>query len=64
MQAQKYLNAGNTYVIEFDLEKFFDKVNHDRLMTMLSRRIVDKRLHGLIRSYLKTGIMVEGIIET
>jgi RNA-directed DNA polymerase len=64
VQAQKYLNAGNTYVIEFDLEKFFDKVNHDRLMTMLSRRIDDKRLLGLIRKYLKTGIMVEGIIES
>jgi RNA-directed DNA polymerase len=64
MQAQKYLNAGNTYVIEFDLEKFFDKVNHDRLMSTLSWKIKDKRLLNLIRKYLKTGIMVDGAIET
>lgn len=64
IQAQKYLNEGNTYVIEFDLEKFFDNVNHDRLMATLQRRISDKRLLDLIRKYLKTGIMVDGAIAT
>ena len=64
IQAQKYLNAGNTYVIEFDLEKFFDKVNHDRLMAKLQRQITDNRLLNLIRKYLNTGIMVDGAIET
>lgn len=64
IQAQKYLDAGNSYVIEFDLEKFFDKVNHDRLMATLSRQIKDKRLVDLIRVYLKTGIMIDGVIES
>jgi len=64
MQAQKYLDAGYTEVIEFDLEKFFDKVNHDRLMTSLSKRINDKRLLKLIRKYLKTGIMENGKVSS
>jgi group II intron reverse transcriptase/maturase len=51
-------------VIEFDLEKFFDKVNHDRLMTTLARRIADKRLLKLIRKYLETGIMSDGIVSS
>ena len=61
-QAQKYLNEGNKVVIELDLEKFFDKVNHDRLMTILEKRIKDKLLLNLIRKYLKTGIMSEGVL--
>jgi group II intron reverse transcriptase/maturase len=62
-RVQEYLNAGNKTVIEFDLEKFFDRVNHDRLMTTLARRITDKRLLKLIRKYLETGIMAEGIVK-
>jgi group II intron reverse transcriptase/maturase len=63
-QAQKYLNAGYDKVIEIDLEKFFDIVNHDRLMSILSRRITDKRLLNIISKYLRTGIMSDGKIET
>lgn len=63
IRAQEYLNAGYTKVIEFDLEKFFDKVNHDRLMTTLARRINDKRLLKLIHKYLKGGVMVGGMMS-
>lgn len=62
-QAQKYLNSGYNYVIEIDLEKFFDMVNHDRLMSILSRDIRDKRMLKLIGKYLKAGIMSDGKIE-
>lgn len=62
-QAQEYLNEGNTIVIELDLEKFFDKVNHDKLMTILSERIEDKQVLRLIRSYLNSGIMIDGLIS-
>jgi group II intron reverse transcriptase/maturase len=63
-RAKEYLNAGYRVVVEIDLEKFFDKVNHDRLMTTLSRRISDKRLLKLLRKYLTTGIMANGIISS
>jgi RNA-directed DNA polymerase len=63
MQAQNYLNEGKTWVLELDLEKFFDKVNHDRLMSMLSRKVTDKRILKLIRSYLTSGIMEGGIVS-
>ena len=63
IQAQKYLNEGNTYVIEFDLEKFFDNVNHDRLMAKLAERIEDKRLLRLIRSFLQAGVMENGLVN-
>lgn len=62
-RAQEYLNAGYKVVIEFDLEKFFDKVNHDRLMTTLARRISDKRLLKHIRNYLEAGIMENGKVS-
>jgi RNA-directed DNA polymerase len=60
-KAKEYLNEGNIYVIELDLEKFFDRVNHDKLMNILSRKVSDKRLLKLIRSYLQSGIMIGGI---
>ena len=61
LQAQMYLNAGYDYVIELDVEKFFDKVNHDKLMGLLSNHILDKRTLKLIRSYLTGGIMEGGV---
>jgi RNA-directed DNA polymerase len=61
MQAQTYLNEGYEYVIELDLEKFFDKVNHDKLMGLLAKQIADKRTLKLIRSYLTSGIMEGGL---
>jgi RNA-directed DNA polymerase len=64
LQAQSYLNEGKTWVIEFDLENFFDKVNHDRLMSILSRKVNDKRTLKLIRLYLTSGIMAGGVTST
>lgn len=60
-QAEKYLNAGNTYVVELDLEKFFDTVNHDRLISVLRWKVKDERVLRLIRLYLQSGIMEGGI---
>ena len=63
-QAREYINQGYRKVIELDLEKFFDNVNHDRLMRILARRIEDKRVLKLIRKYLSCGIMFNGIISS
>jgi group II intron reverse transcriptase/maturase len=62
-QAQVYLNEGYTTVVDIDLENFFDRVNHDKLMYLLSKRILDKRLLRLIRSYLESGVMVGGLVS-
>jgi RNA-directed DNA polymerase len=62
-QAQIYLNEGKTNVVELDLAKFFDVVNHDKLMSLLSRKITDKRTLQLIGKYLRSGIMVDGLIS-
>lgn len=59
--AQKYIQEGRHWVVDVDLEKFFDRVNHDVLMGRLERRIQDKRLLGLIRRYLEAGVMVQGV---
>ncbi|MGH7238513.1 MAG: group II intron reverse transcriptase/maturase, partial [Candidatus Saccharimonadales bacterium] len=61
LQAQHNLNEGYEWVVELDLEKFFDKVNHDKLMGLLAKRIPDKRTLKLIRSYLTCGIMEGGV---
>lgn len=61
IRAKEYINQGNRWVVDTDLEKFFDKVNHDILMERLSRKIKDKRVLRLIRKYLMSGIMVNGI---
>ena len=63
LQAQKYLNEGYDYVIELDLENFFDKVNHDYLMHLLTKKITDKRVLKLVRKYLTTGIMEDGVVS-
>jgi group II intron reverse transcriptase/maturase len=60
-QGCKYVSAGKNVVVDLDLEKFFDQVNHDRLMWLLSRRIGDRRILALIRLYLQSGIMKEGL---
>jgi len=60
-KAKMYINEGSKWVVDMDLEKFFDKVNHDILMERLSRRIKDKRVLKLIRKYLESGIMINGI---
>lgn len=62
LKAKEYINGGYKYVVDMDLEKFFDRVNHDILMDKVSKRIRDKRVLKLIRLYLQSGIMVNGII--
>ncbi|BCL61604.1 hypothetical protein DGMP_22970 [Desulfomarina profundi] len=60
MQGKDYMVDGYTYVVDMDLSKFFDRVNHDRLMSRLAERIKDKRVLKLIRGYLRCGVMIEG----
>lgn len=60
--AQRYIQEGRRVVVDVDLEKFFDRVNHDVLMGRLAKRLGDKRVLGLIRRYLEAGIMVNGVV--
>jgi RNA-directed DNA polymerase len=62
LAAQSYIQAGRRWVVDVDLEKFFDRVNHDVLMGKLASRIADRRVLGLIRRYLEAGIMVHGVV--
>jgi RNA-directed DNA polymerase len=59
--AQRYIQGGRQWVVDMDLEQFFDRVNHDVLMGKLSKRIADQRLLGLIRRFLEAGAMANGI---
>ena len=61
LQASVYIKTGKEWVVDIDLEKFFDKINHDRLMQRLSKGIGDKRLLRLIKAYLKAGMMESGL---
>jgi len=62
-QAREYVEAGFAYVVDIDLSKFFDRVNHDRLMMRLATRMRDKRVLKLIRAYLNSGVLVGAAIE-
>jgi RNA-directed DNA polymerase len=61
LKAREYVNEGNDWVVDMDLEKFFDRVNHDVLMSRIARRVKDKQLLRLIRRYLQAGMMEDGI---
>jgi RNA-directed DNA polymerase len=61
-QAQEYVQAGYEWVVDIDLEKFFDRVNHDKLMARVARVVKDKRVLKLIRAYLNSGVMVNGVV--
>ena len=61
LEAQQYVQAGYRVVVDVDLEKFFDRVNHDILMDRLAKRIADKRVLRLIRRYLQAGILAHGV---
>ena len=61
-KAQRYIDEGRRGVVDVDLEKFFDRVNHDVLMGRLAKRIEDKRMLGLIRRYLEAGVMADGVV--
>lgn len=60
--AQRYIQGGSRWVVDVDLEKFFDRVNHDVLMGRLEKRIGDKRMLRVIRGYLEAGIMTNGVV--
>jgi RNA-directed DNA polymerase len=61
LQAQTYLNEGKTHVVELDLAKFFDVVNHDKLMSLVSKKITDKPTLKLVGKYLRSEIMAGGV---
>jgi group II intron reverse transcriptase/maturase len=62
-RAQHYIRDGRRWVVDLDLEKFFDRVNHDILMSRIARKVKDERVLKLIRRYLKAGMMSEGIVS-
>ena len=59
--AQEYMSEGYGWVVDIDLEKFFDRVNHDKLMSLIARKVSDKRLLKLIRRYFESGVMINGL---
>jgi RNA-directed DNA polymerase len=61
--AQGYLREGKDWVVDMDITKFFDRVNHDILMTRIGRTIRDKRILGLIGKYLRAGVMINGVVQ-
>ena len=63
LKARDHVQAGNRWVVDLDLEKFFDRVNHDVLMSRVARKVKDKRVLRLIRGYLQAGIMDDGLVE-
>jgi RNA-directed DNA polymerase len=62
-QAQRYVAEGYSWVVDLDLEKFFDRVHHDKLMAQIAKRIEDKRLLKLIRAFLTAGVMENGLVS-
>jgi RNA-directed DNA polymerase len=62
-QAQAYIASGHAVVVDIDLEKFFDRVNHDILMGLIAKRVADKRLLKLIRGFLNAGVLEGGLVS-
>src|ERR1039457_5268197 len=58
---QQYVTAGYRWVVDLDLERFFDRVNHDKAMARIAERISDKRMLKLIRAFLSAGVMEDGL---
>jgi RNA-directed DNA polymerase len=62
--AQNYIQAGKDWVVDMDITKFFDRVNHDILMRRIGQTIRDKRVLRLIGKYLRAGVMIEGVVQS
>ena len=62
-EAQQYIAEGYRWVVDLDLEKFFDRVNHDRLLAAVAKRVADKRMLKLIRAFLEAGVMEDGLVS-
>jgi RNA-directed DNA polymerase len=62
-KAQQYIAAGHRWVVDLDLEKFFDRVKHDKVMAAIARRVTDKRVLRLIGAFLKVGVMENGLVS-
>src|ERR1700732_1774384 len=62
-EAQQYIAEGYRWVVDLDLEKFFDQVNHDRLLAAVAERVADKRMLKLIRAFLEAGVMEDGLVS-
>lgn len=63
LKAQEIIATGKRWVVDIDLEKFFDRVNHDILMSRIARKVSDKRILKLIRRYLQAGLMLGGVVS-
>ncbi|MDS1031008.1 group II intron reverse transcriptase/maturase [Bacillota bacterium LX-D] len=61
-KCKEYIEAGYTWAVDIDLAKYFDTVNHDKLMRLLSEKIKDSRVLSLIRKYLQSGVMINGVV--
>src|SRR6202140_5382231 len=61
-RAQEYIASGHGFVVDLDLEKFFDRVNHDILMGLVAKRVTDKRILKLIRGFLTAGVLIDGLV--
>jgi len=62
-KAQQFMSEGYRWVVDIDLEKFFDRVNHDKLMSAVAKRVQDKRVLRLIRAFLNAGVMENGLVS-
>jgi RNA-directed DNA polymerase len=62
-RGQQYIAEGYTWCVDLDLEKFFDRVNHDKLMGQIAKRVEDKRVLKLIRAFLNAGVMEDGLVS-
>lgn len=61
-KAKEYIESGYQWVVDIDLARYFDTVNHDKLMSLVARKVTDKRVLKLIRAYLESGVMINGVV--